>query len=331
MKKILFTIVVLISISLGVNELAVSLSTKDRTFLIEERILFKNLPKDASDLRIWIPYPVSDNWQAIDDFKLVSPFKTSIITDEGYGNKVLFLKIGQNAQNENTSEIIISFKVKRVEYSAASGSGDSYKALSRFLKPDKLVPVNGRLKALAKKITQGKSDDLERVRAIYDYIIDELTYSKDDPMVCGIGDSLLTLEAKKGICTDYHSLFISLARSLGIPAKFEIGYRIPEEKSEGMLNGYHCWAKFYLKDRGWIPVDISEADKHPEQRDYFFGHIDENRVHFTTGRDIKLKYAKNQQPLNFFIYPYAELDNSQFYDIDFEVSFKNLEGGDEKN
>ena len=331
MKKILVTIVVLIIVSLGINELVDSLAAQDRTFLIEERILFKNLPKDASNLCIWIPYPVSDNWQAIYDFKSVSPFKMSIITDGGYGNKVLFLKPGQSAQDENASEIILSFKVKRVEYSAASSSGDSHRTLSRFLKPDKLVPINGRLKALAKKITQGKNDDLERARAIYDYIIDELTYSKDDPMVCGIGDSLLTLEAKKGICTDYHSLFISLARSLGIPAKFEIGYRIPEEKSEGKLNGYHCWAKFYLKDKGWIPVDISEADKYPEKRGYFFGHIDENRVHFTTGRDIKLRYAKNQQSLNFFIYPYAELDNSQFCDIDFEVSFKNLEGGDEKN
>ncbi len=113
-------------------------------------------------------------------------------------------------------------------------------------------------------------------------------------------------------------------RSLGIPAKFEIGFRLPEDTKEGRLNGYHCWAKFYLKDKGWIPVDISEADKNPEKRDYFFGNIDENRVHLTTGRDITLKDAQDGQPLNFFVYPYVELNGVHFTDVDIELLFRDL-------
>lgn len=331
MKKFIIAIIVSIIISSGIAKLSADFSVGEREFLIEEKILLKNLPKDTSELRLWIPYPVSDSSQEISDFKIEVPHKGVLVIDKKYGNKFIYLKTRQKALSGNLPRITLSFKVLRKELSVPDNSIISRKNLSRFLKANRLVPINGEIKKIAQDVTQGANNDLEKARAIYDHIIDELTYSKDDPKVCGIGDSLLTLQHKKGICTDYHSLFISLVRSLGIPAKFEIGFRLPEDVKDGKLDGYHCWAKFYLKDKGWIPVDISEADKHPEKRDYFFGHIDENRIHFTTGRDIKLAYAKNPQPLNFFIYPYAELNDSQFCDVDFEIIFKDFKGGDGKN
>lgn len=338
MKNSIFLFVlVMVGICLGLNGLVAGFSSKERAYYIEESILLKDLPRETKDLRIWIPYPVNDSWQSISDFKLVGSFDVGFITDKEYGNRIIYLTPKQSVldeprsrapgRGENTSEIQLSFKVQRREYNAFFDSPISDKIFSRFLKPNRLVPVNGQIKVLARRITQEKKNDLERVRAIYDYIIDELTYSKDDPKVCGIGNSLLTLEFKKGICTDYHSLFISLVRSLGIPAKFEIGFPIPGDKEEGKINGYHCWAKFYLRNKGWIPVDISEADKHPEKRDYFFGHIDENRIHLTTGRDISLAYARDKDalPLNFFVYPYVELNGEQFDNVDIEVSFQDFE------
>jgi transglutaminase-like putative cysteine protease len=306
------------------------LMPEERTFLIEESIVLKNLPEHTEGLRIWIPYPASDKWQSVSDFSIRDRsssgkklFNKRILTDKKYRNKVIYL----SGIKQDLSEIMLAYKIERKEYAGPVGPASFKRFPARFLKPNRLVPVNDRLRALAEKIAQGKTDNLNKVRAIYDYIINELTYSKDDPAVCGIGNSLLTLEAKKGICTDYHSLFISLVRSLGIPAKFEIGYRIPNEKGEGTLGGYHCWAKFYLKDKGWIPVDISEADKHPERRDYFFGNIDENRFHLVTGRDIKLKYSKNSEPFNFFVYPYAEFEGKRFDDIDVEIQYRDLRGG----
>jgi len=321
MKKFVVVVIVLMITSWGIAKLSTEFSSRARVFLIMEKIRLKNLPKDVEELCIWIPYPANDVSQEISDFKIESPYESRLITDKDYGNKIIYLKFKSDVLIGDPPEISLSFKVLRKEIGASNNSVTSHRSLLRFLKSDRLVPVNGKIKRIAQEITRGKDNGLEKVRVIYDYIIDTLTYSKDDPKICGIGDSLLTLQYEKGICTDYHSLFISLVRSLGIPAKFEIGYRIPEEKSEGILNGYHCWAKFYLKDKGWIPVDISEADKHPERRDYFFGHIDENRVHFNTGRDIRLKYAKNKNPLNFFIYPYAEESGNQV-DVDFEIRFK---------
>src|SRR5947207_2846041 len=83
----------------------------------------------------------------------------------------------------------------------------------------------------------------------------------------GQGDSVWACESKYGNCTDFHSLFISLARSQKIPAQFEIGFPIPEKRSADEMSevpGYHCWAKFRPQGKGWIPVDISEASKNPK-------------------------------------------------------------------
>lgn len=306
-------------------------SPRQRYFIFKERIYIQDidLSDGKKDIHIWIPYPVNDRWQHINNFQIKGPFDARFIQDPKYGNKILYLTLKQSLLKEKSSKpyIYLSFEVVRKEYASGIKDNKTKKdgELQKFLGPNRLVPVNGRIKDLAIQITKDKKTTLEKVRAIYDYIIDELTYSKDDPDICGVGSSLLTLKHKKGICTDYHSLFISLVRSLGIPARFEIGYRVPE-KFSGKLNGYHCWAKFYVKEKGWIPVDISEADKHPELQDYFFGHIDANRIHISTGRDIVLRYSKSGE-LNFFVYPYVELGGRHYTNVITEVIAQDIEGG----
>ena len=302
----------------------IDIGNKERTFFVKETISIKNIPMKNARLCIWVPYPTNDKWQNIRNFKLLTSLESNFLTESEYGNRILYLKTDHLSQDRNGREITLSFTVERKEAGAYNNTSISEKELSRFLKADRLVPVDGKIRDLAWKVTKGKKSDMEKARAIYDYIISEVSYAKDDPNVCGVGSSLLTLQHKKGICSDYHSLFISMVRSLGIPAKFEIGFPIPEDKMEGMIRSYHCWAKFYLKDKGWIPVDLSEAYKHPEKREYFFGHIDGNRFLVTTGRDIRLEYAANTEPLNFFVYPYVEIDGKRCEDVDLKLSFKKL-------
>jgi len=76
-------------------------------------------------------------------------------------------------------------------------------------------------------------------------------------------------------------VFIGMMRAAGIPARFEIGFSVPAEQREGAIPGYHCWAEFYVEPYGWIPVDASEAWKHPDKKDYFFGAHDYNRLQST--------------------------------------------------
>jgi len=132
---------------------------------------------------------------------------------------------------------------------------------------------------------------------------------------------LYACTAKKGNCTDFHSLFIAMARSQGIPARFEIGFPLPADKTSAEIAGYHCWAEFFDPQNGWVPVDISEAWKHPEKKDYFFGAHDANRMQFSIGRDLKLNPAQQGEPLNYFVYPYAEFDGKEYPRVDMQFSF----------
>ncbi|MFN2509124.1 MAG: transglutaminase domain-containing protein [Chthoniobacterales bacterium] len=100
---------------------------------------------------------------------------------------------------------------------------------------------------------------------------------------------------------------MALTRSVGIPGRFAIGATIPAEKSEGSIEGYHCWAEFFA-DGKWIPVDISEAWKNPKLADYYFGHNPANRFELTKGRDLVIDPAPATGPINFLAYPLLEMD-----------------------
>ena len=74
-----------------------------------------------------------------------------------------------------------------------------------------------------------------------------------------------------------------------------------------------------------MPVDASEAAKDPTRRGYFFGHHDEDRLEFSRGRHLTLAPAQQGPPLNFFVYPYAEVDGKPHEAIDRKFTFRDRE------
>ena len=111
-------------------------------------------------------------------------------------------------------------------------------------------------------------------------------------------------------CTDFHAYFIALCRAVNIPARFAIGFTIPANKNAGVIGGYHCWAEFHANGK-WVPVDISEADKHPELADYCLWHHPANRLEPSRGRDITVKPAPKAGPFNYFFgHPRGERQGS---------------------
>jgi transglutaminase-like putative cysteine protease len=288
----------------------------------------------AKTLRIWIPLPHSDPYQAIGDLKIESPFSYAKHRDPEYGNEYLYLQIPA-AQVSSLEEVRMSFQVTRqehrVELVAHSGSAQSAgvdrPGLQRFLQPDHRVPIQGVIAELAAQETRGIQDPLEKARAIYNYVVATMRYDKSGTG-WGNGDAIWACTAKRGNCTDFHSLFIGMMRAIGIPARFEIGFPLPADQHDGAVPGYHCWAQFYVEPYGWIPVDASEAWKHPDKKDYFFGAHDDNRLQFTVGRDIRLDPPQQGDPLNYFIYPYAELDGKPLA-LESKFSFQDrLSNGD---
>jgi transglutaminase-like putative cysteine protease len=253
------------------------------------------------------------------------PLKTT--SESKYGNEIYFAEARSAAQSELHFDV--EYDVLRHErvalHPAAHVLATSLTSTERQedLQPDALVPVTGLPADLAVKVTEGKTQPLDKARAIYDYVFTTMKYDKTGTG-WGHGDVLYACDAKKGNCTDFHSLFIAMARSQGIPARFEIGFPLPPDKHSGEIAGYHCWSDFYIDGKGWIPVDISEAWKHPDKRDYFFGSHDVDRVQFSMGRDLRLNPAQDGKPLNYFVYPYVEVDGQEYPNVSLAFSFADV-------
>src|SRR5205085_5351925 len=99
-----------------------------------------------------------------------------------------------------------------------------------FLRADRMVPTSGKALALLDN-QELSSDKLSLARQLYDIVDDHVTYKKEGTG-WGRGDTNWVCDSGYGNCTDFHSLFISLARSQGLPSRFEIGFSIPTDKTE---------------------------------------------------------------------------------------------------
>src|SRR6185436_11943025 len=82
-------------------------------------------------------------------------------------------------------EVIVTIKVETSDHrvSLASPNGAKRTAdLANYLKPTRLIPVDGIVKQTADAITRGKTTDLAKARAIYDWIVENTVR---DPEVKG--------------------------------------------------------------------------------------------------------------------------------------------------
>jgi transglutaminase-like putative cysteine protease len=318
----LFLSVLTLTLFSGLVHAAVTAEPKKRHFLFTYKVKLASVPQ--GDMKFWIPVADSNREQVVTLVKINAPVPLEKKKEREYGNSLLF---GRVKDSDKELEIELQYEVTRIEQKGSptersKSEHASPKELARFLKSDHLTPLNDRIRKLAAEVTRGKTTPIAKARAIYDYVTDNLSYDKSGTG-WGRGDINYVCDVKRGNCTDFHALFIGLCRASGIPARFIIGFPIPEGKIEGNISGYHCWAEFYAEGRGWIPVDTSEANKNKSRKEYYFGNLSENRVEFTQGRDILLEPRQHGEKLNFFIYPYAELNGKPYEKM--ETSFTFLE------
>jgi transglutaminase-like putative cysteine protease len=257
------------------------------------------LPEITASARMWLPLASTDSFQTVKVKSINAPGKQSILEERQYGNKVLFLELGPK---DSGKKVEIRYQVRRLEKAAyAAPTPDQRK----YLNPERLVPTNEDFRRIAEQVVEGKKGDLVRARALYDHIIDRMRYIKYGDG-WGKGDAVYACNARTGNCTDFHSYFIALARSVGIPARFAIGAAIPSERNEGGVDGYHCWAEFFAEGKWW-PVDISEGNKYTGLATYYFGHHPANRFELSRGRDLVVEPGPTPGPINFLAYPVLEI------------------------
>ena len=302
-------------------------AASDRTFELTYRAVVPSVPAGAARLDLWIPYPQSDENQQVEVLAVDAPARYEVTTEPRFGNRVLHLSIEKPRQPiaVELRARVVRHEVVRKELSRAAAQGGAGRdaAVAKWLTADRLVPLDERIRSLAAEVTAGATTDAAKARAIYDFVVDTMSYDKSGTG-WGNGDIYWACDKKRGNCTDFHALFTGLARASGIPAKFAIGLPLPPARGEGQVPGYHCWAEFWLDGYGWVPVDTSEARKHPEKRDYFFGAHDADRVELSEGRDLVLRPAQQGPPLNYFVYPYAELDGEPYKAVEQTFAYRDL-------
>jgi transglutaminase-like putative cysteine protease len=213
--------------------------------------------------------------------------------------------------------------------------------LVHCLQPTKLIPTDGIVKQTALEITKGAATDVDKARAIYEWIV-ENTFRDPKTRGCGVGDIRFMLESKDlgGKCADLNALYVGLARSVGLPArdvygirvaKSELGYKSLGTASETISGAQHCRAEVFLNDYGWVPVDPADVrkvvleeppgnrslndDMVKQARSRLFGSWEMNWMAFNFAHDVALP-GSSGKPIGYFMYPQAETSEGRLDSLD---------------
>jgi transglutaminase-like putative cysteine protease len=283
-----------------------------------------NVPADAGTVTAWAPLPAQHCFQEIRDLEIQSDYPHSVLADPEYSNRVVRFDFSSTPDtNDAERRASISFMAVRSAYDVLAG--DSCPVLtphlspSHFLEPSTNVPVTGKIAKEAKEVIGNTTEPLAQARKLYNHVVSTVDYDKSGEG-WGQGNAVYACNVRKGNCTDFHSLFIAEARSIGLPARFIIGFPLPSGE-KGSIGEYHCWAEVHIKGKGWLPVDACEVHENPEKKDDSFGGLGPHRVGFTVGRDLQPP-GSAAGPLNFFIYPHVEVNGAKHPGVSSSFSFR---------
>ena len=214
--------------------------------------------------------------------------------------------------------------------------------LKASLEATELLPVDGIVRKTALEATRGARSDVDKVRALYDWVIAN-SYREPKTRGCGAGDIKAMLETGNlsGKCADLNALFVGLCRSAGVPARdvyglrlapSAFGYRELGGNSANLKGAQHCRAEVFLQAHGWVAMDPADvlkvmrqetADwikdpKHPLVAPVMkglFGGWEGNWVAWNTAHDIRLPGSAAKGTLPFLMYPNGENASGRFDEL----------------
>ena len=310
---------------------------EERLFQFTYEVIIE--PTNGKKLELWIPVPKSNVVQIVSNMKFnLGDLSYQVNEEKVHGNKYLY--IHEENGISDTTKLTMTFSILRKEHGNIKIENVQP---GKYLGSYSTVPTGTVFTSLIDEQKLSKNN----MKGVYDFVLSGMHYGKPksiddqyykepwltdgevygtkgvnrDEVVSlyqkaiteqsnytfGNGNSVYACDIGVGNCTDYHSYFMSLGRTLGVPIRFHMGFPIPSG-SKGTVGGYHCWADYYIEGEGWYPVDISEGDKDPQRKDYYFGTLDNNRVEMILGRDIKLE-GYEMETTNLFIYPIMEIND----------------------
>jgi transglutaminase-like putative cysteine protease len=304
-----------------------------RSFEVTTRV---ELADPVGPCRVWLPVPsVNTDWQRSLESRYNSNGKTVMGSDGVEGARILSSDFADGSKPwvEVTSRI--QTRNRSTDWNAAAVPSfvrEDASTLQHYTRSTRLLPTQGIVRTTALKATQGAKTDVQKVRAIYEWVV---ANAWREPKVrgCGEGDIKTMLETGNlgGKCADINALFVGLCRSVGVPARDVYGLRlVPSAFGYKELSGnpsslkgaQHCRAEVYLQAHGWVAMDPADVAKvmrletpewikktdHPVVAPVYqslFGGWEGNWMAFNTAHDVKLQGAK-EGALGFLMYPVAE-------------------------
>jgi transglutaminase-like putative cysteine protease len=305
-----------------------------RTFEITTRSEILN-PSGVT--RVWVPLPLTpdaDYHRTLGQTFGGNAPSVHVIRDPRYGAGIAVAEwpAGASGPTPPTLEVIsrISTRDRQVDLGGPGRGGTEDAAvLRRYLEASDLIRTDGIVEATAREITAAAKSDLDKARALYEWIVDN-TFRDPKVKGCGLGDIKTMLETRNlgGKCADLNALFVGFARAVGIPARDVYGIRVADSaefkslgKSGDITKAQHCRAEFYLAGHGWVPVDPADVRKvvleekpgglpldDPQvlkARAKLFGAWEMNWMAYNYAHDVKLPGSPGP-PVAFLMYPQAE-------------------------
>lgn len=211
-------------------------------------------------LRVWMPLPLtSDRSSRQRDVTILSSYPQNYIMSgpRSVHNTIYFEAPspapGDTAHFEYTANFVTSgmyvsdedIKAKILPYDT---SRIEYRQYTRLPDGNHIV----RLDSLARAIVGDETNPFVQSEKIFDYIIDRYPWAgaREYSTISCIPEYVV--REGHGDCGQVSLLYISLMRSLGVPARWESGWML----HPGEVN-LHDWAEVYFEGIGWLPVDVS--------------------------------------------------------------------------
>lgn len=323
------------------NALAQSPADRWRTFEVTTRV---EVLDPVGTTRVWLPTPltVDTPYQK----SLGSSFNAegasgTASSDPAWGLGIVWAEWAAGTKPVITLVSRFATRDVAVDLAKPRKVAADKAELARYLKATELLPTDGIVKATAMDITRGARGDLEKARAIYEWICDN-TFRNPKTRGCGTGDIKYMLETKNlsGKCADLNALYVGLARAAGLPARDVYGIRVAKSAhgykslgagTENITNAQHCRAEVFLGDYGWVPVDPAdvrkvvleeppgnlplEDEKVTRARARLFGSWEMNWLAYNFAHDVALPGAA-KGPVPFFMYPQCETAEGRLDSLD---------------
>jgi transglutaminase-like putative cysteine protease len=334
MKRCFISTLILLSLLVALPTCAADIPSGTLTFT-----LTPTTPDGADEIVLWEPYPMSDEFQTVSDMKVSGNYDESAIYRDPASESVYLYARWQKPAQAPSCVMQFHLSQKDRKKTNLKDSGASYPELVQdYLTATEDIPADDpEMQAIAKKIIKGKSGTLEKAQAVYDWVV-ENTFRDPEVKGCGIGNPLRTINQCQGggKCADLSSVFVTLARAAGIPARDVYGLRLAAPKAGDVTSGFHCWAEFYLPGTGWVMVDPADVRKMMlvhhlglkdagNWRNFFWGGDDLFRLVLEkNARGANL--IKSDSKLSYFMYPAAQIDGKMlnYFDADgfsYKVTF----------